>query len=68
MAAGAIVTKDIPPYAIVGGIPAKVIKYQFNEEIIQKLLKLKWWEKDKEWIQNHADDFDDVKRLFSNIQ
>ena len=68
MAAGAIVTKDIPPYAIVGGIPAKVIKYQFNEEIIQKLLKLKWWEKDQEWIQNHADDFDDVKRLFYNIQ
>lgn len=68
VAAGAIVTKDIPPYAIVGGIPAKVIKYRFNEEIIQKLLKLKWWEKDQEWIQNHADDFDDVKRLFSNVQ
>lgn len=68
VAAGAIVTKDIPPYAIVGGVPARVIKYRFNEEIIQKLLKLKWWEKDQEWIQNHADDFDDVKKLFSNIQ
>ena len=68
VATGAIVTKDIPPYAIVGGVPAKVIKYRFNEEIIQKLLKLKWWEKDQEWIQNHADNFDDVKKLFSNIQ
>lgn len=68
VAAGAIVTKDIPPYAIVGGVPAKIIRYRFDEETIQKLLKMKWWKKDQEWIQNHADDFDDVKKLFSNMQ
>ena len=39
VAAGSVVTKDVPPYAIVGGNPAKVIKYRFEQEIIEKLLK-----------------------------
>ena len=43
LAAGAIVTKDVPPYAIVGGNPAKIIKYRFSKEQIEKLLKIKWW-------------------------
>jgi virginiamycin A acetyltransferase len=41
--AGAVVTKDIPPYAIAVGIPAKVIKYRFDKDIIEGLLKKKWW-------------------------
>lgn len=68
VAAGAVVTKDVPPYAIVGGVPAKIIKYRFKEETIQKLLNLKWWEKGQIWIRNHAYDFDDVEKLFVNIQ
>jgi hypothetical protein len=38
------VTKDIHPYAIVGGVPAKVIKYRFDDEIIKELLEIKWWD------------------------
>ncbi|WP_330848010.1 CatB-related O-acetyltransferase [Acinetobacter sp. ME22] len=41
--AGAVVVKDVPPYAIVGGVPAKIIKYRFSEDIIDRLLKSKWW-------------------------
>ena len=38
-----LVTKDIPPYAVVGGMPARILKYRFEEPIRQKLLQLKWW-------------------------
>lgn len=43
IAAKSVVTKDVPPYSIVGGLPAKVIKYRFSDEKIEKLLKIKWW-------------------------
>lgn len=47
----AIVTNDVPPYTIVGGIPAKIIKKRFNDDIILKLLKVKWWNWPYEKIQ-----------------
>lgn len=51
IAAGAVVTKDVPPYAIVAGMPAKIIKYRFSHEIIQCLLDSKWWEFEEEVLQ-----------------
>jgi len=44
VAAGAVVTKDVPPYAIVAGVPARVVKFRFNEEQIEYLMGLKWWD------------------------
>lgn len=43
VAAGSVVVKDVPPYAIVGGNPAKVIKYRFSQGIIEKLQRIAWW-------------------------
>ncbi|KRN50435.1 hypothetical protein IV49_GL002083 [Kandleria vitulina DSM 20405] len=44
--AGTIITKDVPPYAIVVGNPGKIIKYRFDKNRIQEILDSKWWEKD----------------------
>ncbi|MBK9187303.1 MAG: antibiotic acetyltransferase [Moraxellaceae bacterium] len=46
VAANAVVTKDVPDYAIVAGVPARFIRYRFSEEVRQSLLSSKWWEKD----------------------
>lgn len=46
VAAHAVVTKDVPPYAIVGGVPAKVLRYRFDEETVKELLELRWWDYD----------------------
>lgn len=48
---GAIVTKDIEPYSIIGGVPAKIIKKRFKTEEIEELLKIKWWELDLKEIE-----------------
>ena len=56
VAAGTIVTKDVPPYSIVGGIPAKVIKYRFEPEMIEELLKIDYSKLTKEDIEKHIDD------------
>lgn len=49
----AVVTKDVPPYTIVGGVPSKTIRRRFDEETIRKLLGLKWWDWPEESIRKN---------------
>ena len=56
VAAGALVSKDVPPYALVGGCPAKVIRYRFPEETIRRLQLIKWWYWPKEKIKSIVGD------------
>lgn len=53
IAAGAVVVKDVPPYAIVGGVPAQIIKYRFTAEMILKLEKINWWNWNEEQIKEN---------------
>jgi virginiamycin A acetyltransferase len=52
--ANSLVTKDIPPYAVVGGSPARVIKYRFTQETIELLLRVKWWDWKSDYIREHG--------------
>jgi acetyltransferase-like isoleucine patch superfamily enzyme len=59
VAAGAVVTKNVAAYSIVGGIPAKEIRKRFNEETCQRLLASAWWERPDEYFKAHYSDFSD---------
>lgn len=66
VAMNSVVTKDVPPYAIVGGNPAHVIKYRFTSEQISRLQEIKWWDKPDEWLNAHADEFENVEVFLNN--
>lgn len=57
VAAKSVVTRDVPPYAVVGGAPAKIIKYRFPKDVIDKLLLISWWNWNSSEIKNRYDDF-----------
>ena len=67
IAAGSIITKSVPPYAIVGGIPAKIIRYRFSEEQIVFLKKLKWWDKNQKWLSERVELFSDIEKFVFKI-
>lgn len=57
IAARAVVTKDVPPYAVVAGVPAKIVKYRFSEEVIDFLMKIKWWDLPENYIKKRIGAF-----------
>lgn len=68
IAAGAVVTKDVPAYAIVAGVPAKVIKYRFDENLIKKIEKVQWWNFDESWIKDNIDLFKEPKKFVEVLE
>lgn len=68
VASGAVVTKDVPPYTIVGGVPGKVISKRFDDTIINKLLVDKWWDKPKEWLKQNSERFQNSEMFFDDSE
>jgi len=66
LAAGAVVTKDVPPYAIVAGVPATIKRYRFAEKTIEKLLRVKWWE--LELSEMSGLPFRDIERCITMLE
>jgi len=61
--AGSVVTKDIEPYAVVAGVPAKLLYYRFSEPEVKFLLNFKWWEKSEDWLKENWKDMLDIKKF-----
>ena len=68
LAAGAVVTKDVEPYAVVGGVPAKVIKFRFDEESIKKFLQIQWWNWSVEEIEDNIELFYQPEEFLKNFK
>ena len=66
IAGGSVVVKDVPPYAIVGGVPAKVLKYRFDEDIIERLVKIQWWNKEASELKNIS--FDNIEKALEELE
>ena len=64
---GAVVTKDGPPYAIVGGIPAQIIRYRFDEQTIDRLIRSQWWELPLHTLKTSAKHITDPIRFLKDL-
>jgi serine acetyltransferase len=61
IATGAVVTKDVAPYSVVAGVPAKKIKMRFDDQLIERIEKSGWWDWDHETIMERLSDFRNMK-------
>lgn len=62
IAAGAVVIHDVPPYAVVAGIPAEIKHFRFTDDQIAFLQEFRWWDKPEEWIRQNALLFDNIEK------
>ncbi len=67
LAAGSVVTHDVQPFTIVGGVPSREIKKRFDHKTIERLLASKWWNRDERWIKENYFLFQDVELFLKNI-
>ena len=65
IASDSVVVKKVPPYAIVGGNPAKIIKYRFSEDVIESLLRIKWWDWSLDKIHDNFKYFNDIEKFIA---
>lgn len=63
--AGSVVTKEVKPYSVVGGVHAKHIKYRFEEADIKHLLEIKWWNWDSNIIRERIKDFNEINKFIN---
>jgi len=63
VAAGAVIVKNVEPYSIVGGVPAKLIRYRFEPKEIEFLKRFKWWNKDDTWLKENWKEFSNIKEF-----
>ena len=64
--AHSVVTHNVPPYAIVAGAPAKIIRYRFSKDSIQKLLEIKWWDWSEEKLKRQSELFTDIQEMLGD--
>ncbi len=65
--AGSVIVKDVADYEIVGGNPAKRLRMRFSENEVDYLIKLKWWEKDRKWLEEYGKYFFDIGKLMEVV-
>lgn len=68
IAAGSVVTHDVPPYSVVAGVPAKTVKFRFSDDVISELLRIKWWDWPEEKIFSNFEEFYDVEKYIDKFK
>lgn len=68
VAAGSVVTKNVPSYAIVGGVPAKILRYRFEKKEIEFLQQERWWNWEESKLKFYSDDFDSIQKLKAKME